>query len=215
MRRACGSMRPARSGSFRGAFARCSPCPRLPGPFPSTTAFSDAVRSSRGPVSSRSGSPRCSRHYSPLGSVPVGPSAVRRVVVAANACIPSLWDRRFAAADARPYAFALRVLLGSTLASPSGCRRAFGDAVAYVGLTALTLYLHYLSHCAHPPGGLAYGEVRQKGLAHWWSSSQRQRLGVLLIPAIPTSSERRQGAGRRCRVHLRFYKRVLAWVVRP
>jgi mannosyltransferase len=124
----------------------------------------------------------------------------------------------FAAADARPYAFALASLLGATLALVRWLQtKRMLDAIAYVGLTALTLYLHYLFALALIPQAiLAYGAVRQKGRsALVVVAAAASGLGVLLIPAIPHFVD---VVGRRQAMSLFTFGSipdVLAWVAPP
>ena len=94
----------------------------------------------------------------------------------------------FAAADARPYALALATLLGATLTLVRWREsERLRDGMLYVGLTALTLYLHYLFALALIPHALlAYRQVRQKGRRSAVAVAVAAgALALLLIPTIP------------------------------
>lgn len=124
----------------------------------------------------------------------------------------------FAAADARPYAFALASLLGATLALVRWFRTDRPrDLAAWVALTAITLYLHYLFALALIPLTLlAYRSIRQKG---WRGlaivATAVGALGVLMIPAMPHFVD---VVGRRQAMSLYTFgsiPEVLAWVAPP
>jgi dolichyl-phosphate-mannose-protein mannosyltransferase len=124
----------------------------------------------------------------------------------------------FAAADARPYALALAALLAATLALVRWLQsRRLLDGIVYVGLTALTLYLHYLfvlALIAHAV--LAYGQVRRLGRRGVVAAAGAVgALALLLLPAIPHFIE---VLGRRRAMSLFTFGSVpelLAWVAPP
>jgi hypothetical protein len=124
----------------------------------------------------------------------------------------------FAAVDARPYALAIASLLGAILALARWLRSdRVRDAVAFVGLVALTLYLHYLFALALVPLVMfAYRPVREKG--HRAAVVVAASLGGLVLLLIPAMPHLLDVIGRRQAMSLFTFGSVpdiLAWVAPP
>jgi mannosyltransferase len=123
-----------------------------------------------------------------------------------------------AAADARPYALALAALLGSTLALVRWLQAPrLRDAIAYVALTALTLYLHYLfglALLAHVV--IAAGPVRRMGRRGAVAAlTAVAAVALLVLPSVPHFLE---VIGRRDAMSLMTFGslgELLTWVVPP
>ena len=124
----------------------------------------------------------------------------------------------FAAADARPYALALAALLGATLTLLRWLRSERPrDGLLYVGLTALTLSLHYLfvlalvSHVV-----LSLGTIRRLG-RRGVLAALAAVVGVVLLLA-PTIPHFVEVLGRRDAMSLFTYgsvRELLAWLAPP
>lgn len=124
----------------------------------------------------------------------------------------------FAAADARPYALALATLLGATVTLVRWQEsEKLRDGILYVGLTALTLYLHYLFALALIPHALlAYRQVRREGRRGAVAvAGATGALALLLVPTIPHFID---VFGRRGAMSLFTFGstlELLAWVAPP
>ncbi|MFB3737368.1 MAG: glycosyltransferase family 39 protein [Candidatus Velamenicoccus archaeovorus] len=124
----------------------------------------------------------------------------------------------FAAADARPYALALASLLGTTVALVRWMETDRArDAVTYVVLAALTLYLHYLFALAFVSHAvLVVPHLRRMGRRGLLvAAAGIAGLSTLLLPAIPHLVD---VIGRRDAMSLFTYGSIgelLAWVAPP
>lgn len=124
----------------------------------------------------------------------------------------------FAAGDARPYALALATLLGATLALVRWlASQRPRDAIAYLVLAAVTLYLHYLFALALVPHlflalKILRKDGRQVGRIVVLAAAA---LAVLMLPTVPHLID---VFGRRRAMSLMTFGSVaelLAWIVPP